>query len=533
MITNPSVNSNDTVYQITEEASLRVPYSLASTRLYWRYKAVNTFKDFGGKITTVARNTINNTRQQLKGTVTGVEATGGFNTDLTQYSQQRDIQGFFYNDADTRTFMSTIDDLQNVGVANFATAPAINSDGNLTAVFGGVSTNYLAAGTLLAFRDWTIAGNNTLAKVATTTDVAGITIITPALTTEATNGKQKVRVVGFEFAASDLALTVVGNDLKLTSTAAAWAHVAPRIGEFLFIGGDGSTSFAASGNVPFFGRVNFIDPANGYVLLDMTTGTQVADPGTGKTIRVFGGTNFRNGKKRRSYTQTRIYPDYVETVGGSATSYANAEHIVGAIPDAMTINIKQKTKIDVDMSYVAMDSLQDGKGVSSGIPYTVGNFVNEPDEDEYNTSTSIYMMRMSIIDPAVLNPTPYFAYATDVKLDIKNNVSPNDAIGIVGAFDANVGNFEVAAAITAYFASVHAITAMRQNKSIGLQIIGAQANAGVVFDMPLLTFAGGMPTVDKDKPVMMDLTSNGAKSSFGYTMAAMFFDYLPTVAMPV
>jgi hypothetical protein len=530
-IVNPSVNSNDVIFQLTEEISLRKQYTGA--QLLWYYMAVNSFKDFGAKISTVARSVISSSRQNLKGTVTGLTATAGFNDDLTQHDLERIMPGFFYNDAVTRTFAANYPDIGEFDLSGMPAANPYATAGSFGATTP-LADGYYASGTLLAFRGWGNSANNGL-KVATGATAGGLTPVSPATVAEISAPssilRQAVRVVGFQFAAGDLALTISGNDIVLTSTAAAWAHVNPQVGEWLYIGGDATVTQYAT-NKPFFGRVNYVDPAHAFVSMDMSTGVQVADNGAAKTVQVFGGTAFVNGSKRRSYTMTRIFPDYHETDGTNVTDYSNAEHVIGAVPNGMTLNVKQKSKLDVDLDWVAMDSLQDGKGVTSGVPYTTGTFINEVEEDPYNTSQSIYMMRLSILDNTVINPVPYFAYATDVKLDIKNNVTPNEAIGIVGAFDASVGTFEVSASITAYFASVHAIAAMRNNASVGLQLIGAMENYGFVFDLPLMTIGGGMPTVDKDKPVTMDLTCNGAKNAHGYTLAAYFFDYLPTVAMP-
>jgi hypothetical protein len=534
MIINPSINSNDVVFQMSEEQSLKLPYAANSAKLLWFYNAVNTFKDFGSKISTVARSTINNTRQQLKGTVTGVEAMAGYNKDLAQWNTQREMQGFMYCNADARTLVGGIDIPYLDSTNQFMSLPVATAANGLGGTYSGVSTGYFAAGTLLFFKDWNVDSNNGLRKVTAATVVGGTTAVSPALVDEANdNNQQTVRVVGFEFPAGDIALTLVGNDVVLTSASAAFANLAPRLGEWMFVGGDAAIT-ALANNAPFWGRVALIDNANGYVQFDMTTGIQVADAGAAKTVRIFCGTNMTNSNLRRSYTQTRIYPAYVETVAGVTTNYPNVEHVLGTIPDALTFNIKQKSKIDVDMSYIGMDEVFDGKGVASTVPYQAGTFIQEEEEDDddaYNTSMSIYMMRMSLLDPNTLNPTPYFAYATDLKLDVKNNVTPNDAIGVVGAFDANVGNFEVSASITAYFASVHALAAMRNNASLGLQVIGAQNNAGFVLDLPLMTLSGGMPAVDKDKSVTIPLTAMGAKNKNGYTLKVMFFDYLPSAAM--
>jgi len=505
------IDSNITGLAFAEESSLKVLPGASEANAVWFALQPNSYSDFGGELSTVARAPINASRQRQKGTVTDLDASGGFNTDVTQNNLTRLLQGFFFADAREKP----------------STAPLNGTQIALTSVNG--SNQFAAASGLTVFKvghlvlasNFNTTANNGLAVVSTV--AAGLLTVSKTLTAEASPpANAKVEAVGFEFAAGDVVLTASASSIKLTCTAGDFSTLGLNVGEWVFIGGDATANKFAN-NAPGYGRIKSI--AAKALEFSETTFAATTDTGAGKQIRLFFGNVIRNEKtpsliKRRSYNLERQLGD-----DGSGTQ---SEYLIGAIPNEFTLNIPQADKLNADLTFVAMDNIQrtGAQGVKAGTRNA------SPNEAAFNTSSDVYRLRMNIVDPTALNNASLFGYVSEMTLAINNNVSPSKAIGVLGAFDASAGDFEVSGSLTAYFTSVAAVQAVRNNSDVALNVIVAQNNAAVAFDVPLVALGGGRINVEKDAPITVPLESSGAENAAGYTMLYEVFSYLPSVAMP-
>lgn len=504
------IDSNITGLAYAEEASLK---TLPGSPIWYALEP-NSYSDFGGDLTTVARAPIDPSRQNKKGTITSLDASGGFNIDFTKTNLVRLLQGFFF--ADARELPST----QPLNMAAIALTGVTASSKTFAAASGLGS---FAVRHIVNATGFTNAANNGLKTVVSST--AGTVVVNEVLVDEAAPpAAAKLQTVGFEFASADINFAVTSGIPSLVATAADFTTLPGLIpGIWVFIGGDSATNRFAN-NVGY-ARVKSI--AAKALVFDDTTFTPVTEAGTGKVIRIFVGTVIKNEKtpsliKRRSYNIERQLGD-----GPTATQ---AEYLEGAVANEFTLNIPQADKLNADLSFVACENSQRSGEV--GDQLKSGTRVGTTGEDAYNTSSDVYRIKMNVIDSTTSNPSALFGYVSEASVSINNNVTPNKAVGVLGAFDTSAGNFEVGGSITAYFTTVSAVKAVRQNADIGLSVISASKNAGFVFDIPLLGLGGGRLSVEKDAPITVPLEPAGAENPKGYTMLYEAFSYLPNVAMP-
>lgn len=515
-------DSNITGLSIAEEVSLKTLPSVGVEGYdpIWFGQEPNSYQDFGGELSTVARAPIDPSRQNKKGAVTDLDASGGYNTDVTKSNLTRLMQGFFFADARRKPSTESF----TLGVANTA----------ITAVTAGTKT-YGAATGLLPFNKagylvlaagFANAANNGVKSVVSAT--ASTVVVNETVADEpAPPATAKLTVVGFKFPAADVQITVASGIPSLVSAATNLTTLGLNVGEWVFLGGDVANS-AFTNNV---GYARIASIAATTIVFDDTTFTPQAESGAGKTIQLYYGVVIRNEKdptliKRRSYQLER-------TLGpGTTAGQQQAEYLEGAVANEFTLNIPQADKLNADLSYVACDNTHREGGATADKQLKTGARISALGEDAFNTSSDIYRIKMAILDPATSNPTALFGYLTEANISLNNNVSPEKAIGILGAFDTSAGNFVVSGSLTCYFTTIAAVRAVRANADVGLSMISASKNAGFVYDIPLLGLGGGRLNVEKDSSIKVPLEPQAAECKNGYTMMLCVFPYLPTLAMP-
>ena len=625
MVAVQKVDSNVTGLRYQEESSIGV----ANVNNPWLALEPNSYDDFGGEFTTVARNPINAGRQRQKGVLVDLDATGGLQNDLTQDNLQDILQGFMFADlrrkndigadrqprrtgiagqfedflvtdingsnvitVDSRVAVSAavvvggtgyaVDDIVEVTDAvgsvlvRFRVAvagggivsavdlvnPAVIVDDNdrvnvgrteadtgVGAATTGVNTGFAGdnaltltvtygngltwqVGDIIKMTNHDDGANNGVFDVSAVTD--NLITVSQTLVLDATvNAAATMTTVGFEFVAGDLDVTVPALPAlpTLVASAADFTTMGLIPGEWIFVGGDAvGDKFTTAANNGFM-RVNSITATT--LEIDKSTGTLVTEASTTETVRVFFGRVLKNEadptlQVRRTYQLERQLgvPD------DGLPNEIQAEYLEGWGGNELTINYATADKITVDIAGIAIDvSTVDGPtALKSGSRPTLVS------GDAYNTSNDIARLKLSVLDRTLgSNPTALFAFLTEFSININNNLSPNKAISVLGAFDVTAGQFNVEGSMEAYFADVTAVSSIRNNDDITLDVAMVKGSTGLksgtLVDVPLITLGDGRLNVEQDESITLPLDiPAGADRVFNHTLLWMFWDHLPDAA---
>lgn len=471
----------------------------------------NSFDKFGGDYKKVARSPFNPSRQNQKGTTSDLDTSGGWNEDVTQNNLFDLLEGFFFAAMRRKPTQAVS--------ANIAAA-----DDKYTAA----DVTGFPVGSILFAHGFAHNGNNGAKHV--TANAAGAVTVSEALVDEVVGvGDNKtITRVGARFAPGDAKLALVDNLFSLTFTAFVPASLGLIPGEWVFLGGDlAATQFATV--KPGYARVSSIDNANKVIYFDkFTSAIAAADAGAGKAIELYYGFLVKNEDDENLIVKSTFT---AERPLGKDADGTQGDNLQQFVLNQMKWNSPLSNKPTIDVGGIGL-AYHVRKGVDGLLAKQPGNsIVKALGEEAYNTSLNVYRVRLSIVDPTTLSPTPLFARCTEWSLTINNGVSAAKAQGTLGGFDTTVGRFAVTAAVTAYFTTVAAIDAIANNYDCTFDAIYAKRNAGIIVDLPLIAAGGGELTVAQNQPIMMPLANEAAESPFGHTALINFFPYLPSVAM--
>jgi hypothetical protein len=476
----------------------------------FREREPNSFDDLGGEYTLLARRPFNASRQRKKGGVVDLDADGGWNEDFTQRGMDDTMEAFFF--AAMRRKPQTVATMATAATDDFTVADSAG----------------FIEGALVQARGF--RRNRRLHLVNAVPDATHVSVTTP-LTDEPVVSGGVIEVVGHQFDAGDLSLELDGPVVHLISATMDFTTFGFIPGEWVFVGGDEDAMHFA--DLPgFYARIAVGGVLDDRLTFDKTTRTPIDSDGAGKTVQLFFGYLVKNEDDPELIVK---FTHTVERTLGKDADGTQSEYLGGFVLNEMTWNSPLADKVNIDVTGVAMSH---GKRKGADGPLSklnaggnVSQIIRAEGDEMFNTSSNVFRLRLSIIDPETLNPTPLFARVTEWSASINNNVSVNKSQGTLGGFDTTAGTFDFDGEFTAYFTTVAAAEAIEENRDVTFDAIYSKDNGAVIMDVPLIALGGGRLTVEMDEPIMLPLTMMGAESPFGYTALLNWLPYVPNVGI--
>ena len=524
------IDSNSTGLRYAEETT----YNTEPVSATWNVLEPNEYDDFGGELTLIARNPINSSRQRKKGVVTDLDASGGFETDLTQTNLTDLMQGFFFADI--------------AGPGEFFGADATVT----TDIFTMSDTTGFFVGQRVYASGYVNAANNGFHIISAVVSNTSIAVTTSSLVSETATTAMRIVGVGAVLTAGSgvCAVDASGTFPTLTinnSVVAGWDEVGVEAGDWIYIGGDAAnTSFTGSTANNGFKRIRSIDATNLIATIDKSQSTMVTDDGsdTGSAgtfdnnIHIYSARKLKNRQSTDIIRRTYWLERDIGARDDAEPSLHQYEYVSGAVPSELEIQIPVADKIMANVSFMGASTVRRDTSTGGGDSRADTGTPVRPtlvDADAFNTSSDISRIRLATYDGTTEAPTALFTYAEEITISLNNNLNPLKAVGTLGSFDVSAGTFEVSGEITAYFADTASIDAVQNNEDITLDMAIVKSNAGLVIDMPLIALGEGRLEVEQDEAIKIPLdaqAATGAKlhTDLDYTLYMGFFGYLPTVA---
>lgn len=510
------IDSNITGLAYAEEAQLGLlpgEGGLAGTPV-WNRLEPNSYNDFGGELITVAPNPINNSRQRRKGVGVDLNASGGFNHNLSFYNLKDMLQAVMF---------------ANIREKGHEIVTAVDVDASNPDEYEVASTTGFLVGHLIKGVGFTNAANNALNEVTAIVADTSIEVADGQLVAEASPPANAfVHVVGYQGDTGDLDIDASGTFPVMTSTTLDFTTLGLVEGQWIFLGGDAAADQYNNPENNGFKRIKSI--AANALTFDKSVSAMVTEAST-EAIKIFFGDVLRNEQGssivRRSYNLER-------TLGAPDDASPNdiqSEVLIGQVPNEVTINMPIAELVNMDFNFVGTnhvtrDSTTGEKQSSVQTP---------PAADIFNTTSDFSRIKMSVVSSTNEAPDALFAFITEASFSINNNLTVNKAIGTFGGFDVTAGTFEVSGQITAYFSDVSAVDAVRNNSDVTIDMAMVKDNMGMIIDLPLISLGDGRLNVEQDAPITLPLSMDAATaedidSNYDYTAMFTLFHYLPTAA---
>ena len=492
----PRVLSNNSSLAYAIEASLGVP------RASWFSLEPNEISQFGTEVTTVARDPISKTRQRRKGTITDVNSGIGFVEDLTLSSFRDFIEGFVFAAAINRDVTDLAVDTV-VGGATDSYAPTVD--------LIAAQANKMEVDTLLWAAGFSVPDNNGLKSVKDDIAVAADITVNENLAAEAAPPSgSRISLAGYRSPATDdptwtWAIASKQATLALAGLGTKLLALGLTPGQTIHVGSVASVGSAVINGLgvvavnDMVGYARVVSISAGSIVFDKVSEalqfTAVAALIT--TVDILFGEFIRNQAVDHVDYLERSFQFELTSPGLGAAGANRFEYSKGNYCNTVGFSLPLTDKAVATFAFIGTDT-------ESPVAVQNANAVNAKSPTQraaFNTSADIARLRVTDADEAGLS--------TDFKsltLTLNNNVSPEKAVGTVGAKFINFGNFFVNLETQLIFTNEDVIQRIRDNATVTMDFVVKNSDGVIAVDIPSMILGGGGREFPRGESVLINLT---------------------------
>lgn len=484
----------------------------------WRKLDLNSYSDAGSSYESTPREVMDGSRQARKGRQSSKTVNFGYNIDVTKSNTVAQVASFLYGKPIEKYTTRSV-----VAGSVLTTLPTVAIQGMTeTTVTAVAAVTGLVTGDIIIVEDG--VNDRTPLVVESVADstvtFAKVNALDNLNVAPQNIADSRIVKVGVRAAVGDLTLTATPTSAALNSTTLDFTTLGISKGEWVFVGGD-ATAARFARTEPFYARVSNV--AANSLTFDTTTAPVIEDDGAGVAVTLYLGTFTTNGDVSSTYTHARH-------LGVNSAGETMVETFTGCTPNELSLNLGESSFVSLDMSYMATDHKPTALE-KAAFDATYAKVSEAPDEEAFHTASDFYRQRLAV-HGVTLNPAELTSFVQEASITVSNNLSEETRHGKLGAFDFSVGNFGLTGSLTAYFVDLAAINAIRCNCTVGMDLILATKNTGIVVDIPSFTLGGNLE-IEANASIKIALEQTAFKSSeFGFMIGWTSFAYLPTIAMP-
>jgi hypothetical protein len=465
------------------------PSKLPTTPIWNRLTNNSYDSGTGTQTETVAREPINESRQNFKGTVVKENASIGFEHDLLQEQTKELVSGFMF--------------------CNIRKKPEASPTAVTATAYTVPSSTGFVVGRLIFASGFTNPQNNGLKIV---TAVTATSVSCSGLVAEASPpAGDMIKVVGFDGNTGDITFFASGGVTSLRSTTLTLTGLGLIGGEMVYIGGDDVTRrFDTAANN---GWAEVVSVTANEIVLKGMDGVQVTDTGAGKQIRMFIGDVMKN--EATQDLQIKKSFCFERKLSSGMFQYIN-----GSMPNTISIDMALNEKLKCNMAFLAMTSQVDSTAKAGTRPALVN-------DELLDTASRVSRLRLYNEDTNQV----IMRHISSASITINNNLKEIGGIGYAGPVDFVPGTFAVEGSLQGYFTNPSALEAVKNNNTVSLSFAGVAKNKGIVINIPCFQLGEGTANVEKNAEITLPLSAMAvAHPILNHTLMYQTFNYLPALA---